>query len=54
MYNRDVRGTRHNRGETAIDRTNAGRLVEKWRFPAAGTGLEVGVIHATPSVVNGY
>jgi polyvinyl alcohol dehydrogenase (cytochrome) len=54
MYNADIIGTRHNRGETAIDRTNAGRLEEKWRFPAAGSNLEVGVIHATPVVVNGY
>src|SRR5262245_55411782 len=54
MYNRDVLGTRHNRGETAIDRSNVGRLEEKWRFPARGSDLEIGVIHATPAVVNGY
>ena len=54
MYNRDVIGTRHNPGETAIDQSNAGRLEEKWRFPAQGSGLEIGVIHATPVVVNGY
>jgi polyvinyl alcohol dehydrogenase (cytochrome) len=54
MYNRDVLGTRHNRGETAIGRDNAVRLVEKWRFPAAGSGQEIGVIHATPVVVDGY
>jgi polyvinyl alcohol dehydrogenase (cytochrome) len=54
MYNRDVLGTRHNPAETAIDRTNAGRLEEKWRFPARGSDQEVGVIHATPVVVNGY
>ena len=54
MYNRDVLGTRHNRGETAIDRSNAGRLEEKWRFPAKGSDLEIGVIHATPVVVDGY
>jgi polyvinyl alcohol dehydrogenase (cytochrome) len=54
MYNRDVLGTRHNRGETALDRSNAGRLEEKWRFPARDSDLEVGVIHATPIVVNGY
>jgi polyvinyl alcohol dehydrogenase (cytochrome) len=54
MYNRDVVGTRHNRGETAIDATNAGRLEEKWRFPPKGSDLEIGVVHATPIVVNGY
>ena len=40
--------------ETAIGRDNAGRLEEKWRFPAEGSGLEIGVIHATPVVVDGY
>jgi polyvinyl alcohol dehydrogenase (cytochrome) len=54
MYNRDVLGTRHNPGETAIDKSNAGRLEEKWRFPAKSSDLEVGVIHATPIVVDGY
>src|SRR5262249_403770 len=52
MYNRDVIGTRHNRGETAIDKDNAGRLEEKWRFPARGSDQEIGVIHATPVVVD--
>jgi outer membrane protein assembly factor BamB len=54
MYNHDVLGTRHNRGETAIDKSNAGRLQEKWRFPARGSDLEIGVVHATPIVVDGY
>jgi outer membrane protein assembly factor BamB len=54
MYNRDVIGTRHNPGETALDKTNAGRLTEKWRFPAKDSGLEIGVVHATPTVVDGY
>jgi polyvinyl alcohol dehydrogenase (cytochrome) len=53
-YNRDVLGTRHNRGETALDPSNAGRLEEKWRFPARGSDLAIGVIHATPVVVGGY
>jgi outer membrane protein assembly factor BamB/dienelactone hydrolase len=53
MYNYDVLGTRHNRGETAIDPTNVGRLVEKWRFPPRGLDQEIGVIHCTPSVVEG-
>jgi outer membrane protein assembly factor BamB len=53
-YNRDMLGTRHNRGEKAIDKTNAGKLEEKWRFPAKGSDLEIGVVHATPVVVGGY
>jgi outer membrane protein assembly factor BamB len=54
MYNHDVIGTRHNSGEAAISSQNAGQLVEKWRFPAAGSNEQIGVIHATPIVVNGY
>ncbi len=54
MYNHDVLGSRYNRGETAIGRENAGRLEEKWRFPAKGSGQELGAIHATPVVVDGY
>src|SRR5262245_18259403 len=54
MYNHDVIGTRHNPGEKAIGKANAGQLEEKWRFPAKGSNELVGVIHATPIVVNGY
>ena len=54
MYNHDLLGTRFNPAETAIDRTNAGRMIEKWRFPARGSDVEIGVIHATPVVVDGY
>jgi polyvinyl alcohol dehydrogenase (cytochrome) len=54
MYNHDVIGTRHNPGETALDRVTARGLEEKWRFPAKGSAEEIGVIHATPVVVNGY
>lgn len=54
MYNGDVLGARHNRGETTIDKANAGRLEEKWRFPAKGSDAQIGVVHATPVVVNGY
>jgi outer membrane protein assembly factor BamB len=53
-YNRDAIGTRHNPGERAIDKSNAGRLEEKWRFPAKDSKQEIGVIHATPVVVDGY
>jgi polyvinyl alcohol dehydrogenase (cytochrome) len=54
MYNRDVLGTRYNPGETTLNKSNVGRLEEKWRFPPKGTEQEIGVIHATPSVVDGY
>jgi outer membrane protein assembly factor BamB/dienelactone hydrolase len=54
MYNYDVTGTRYNAGETTIDTTNARRLEEKWQFPAKGSDLQIGVVHATPIVVNGY
>jgi polyvinyl alcohol dehydrogenase (cytochrome) len=54
MYNHDVRGTRHNPAETGLDPAAASQLQEKWRFPATGSNQEIGVIHATPVVVNGY
>src|SRR5436305_10917227 len=54
MYNLDVLGNRCNRGETSIAPNNAGELQEKWRFPAQGSSQEIGVIHATPVVVDGY
>ena len=54
QYNYDVRGWRFNRAETRLSPENAGRLVEKWRYPAAGSEEVVGVIHATPIVVQGF
>jgi outer membrane protein assembly factor BamB/dienelactone hydrolase len=54
MYNHDILGTRHNPGEVALSAQNAAGLEEKWRFPAKGSDLQVGTIHATPVVVNGY
>ncbi len=53
-YNHDVLGSRYNQGEKAIGRDNTGRLEEKWRFPAKGSGQEIGAIHATPVIVGGY
>src|SRR5688572_25475825 len=52
-YNCDVTGSRHNRDEKVVGPDNAGRLTEKWRFPAKDSRDEVGVIHATPVVVEG-
>lgn len=53
-YNHDVKGWRFNSTEKALSPQNASRLVEKWRFPKKNSREKVGVIHATPSVVNGY
>jgi polyvinyl alcohol dehydrogenase (cytochrome) len=53
-YNHDVVGTRHNTGEKKLGKDNVAKLVEKWRFPARLSLNFVGVIHATPVVVNGY
>lgn len=54
MYNHDLAGWRYNPDETTIGPENAGRLVEKWRFPARGSDQRIGVIHATPTVVGGH
>ena len=53
-YNGDVLGTRHNRGEQTLGAENAAKLELKWRFPAEGSDIQVGTIHATPIVVGGY
>jgi outer membrane protein assembly factor BamB len=53
MYNGDVLGWRHNAGETALGKADVARLEEKWRFPPQGADFAIGVIHATPVVVNG-
>lgn len=54
-YNYDTLGTRYNKAEKKLSPTTVGDLEEKWRFPAKGSLLPiVGVIHATPVVVNGY
>lgn len=52
MYNHDVLGSRHNAAEKAVGRENAARLEEKWRFPPPDQ--KIGVVHATPIVVDGY
>jgi polyvinyl alcohol dehydrogenase (cytochrome) len=54
QYNYDNLGTRHNRAESSLSPDNVGRLVVKWRFPAEGSSETVGVVHATPVVVNGF
>ncbi len=52
-YNHDAAGWRFNSAEKTLGPDNVGTLIEKWRFPAAGSGETIGVVHATPSVVAG-
>ncbi len=52
-YNHDPAGWRFNPAERTLGAGNAGKLVEKWRFPAADAKDEIGVVHATPAVVAG-
>jgi outer membrane protein assembly factor BamB len=54
MYNANVLGWRLNEAERAISPASAARLQEKWRFPSRDSGEEIGVVHATPIVVNGH
>jgi outer membrane protein assembly factor BamB/dienelactone hydrolase len=52
-YNHDPAGWRFNPAEKTLGPANVGKLVEKWRFPAADAGETIGVVHATPTVVAG-
>src|SRR6266576_2667922 len=52
-YNHDASGWRFNPAEKTLGPGNVGKLVEKWRFPTAGSTQTVGVVHATTSVVAG-
>ncbi len=52
-YNHDPAGWRFNPAESTLGPGNVGRLVERWRFPAAGSKEVIGVVHATPAVVAG-
>ncbi len=40
-------------GEVAQPGEDVGTLVEKWRFPKADSKETIGVVHATPAVVDG-
>jgi polyvinyl alcohol dehydrogenase (cytochrome) len=53
MYNHDPAGWRFNPAEKTLSPANVGKLVEKWRFPAADSRETIGVVHATPTVVAG-
>src|SRR6516162_6617099 len=52
-YNHDAAGWRFNSAEKTLSPSNVGKLVEKWRFPAADSKETIGVVHATPTVVAG-
>ena len=52
-YNHDVLGWRFNASEKTLSPANVGRLVEKWRFPAADSKETIGAVHVTPAVVDG-
>lgn len=54
MYNQDVLGHRHNRAEKALTPAAVPQLVRKWTYPPEGSSEKLGVVHATPVVVNGY
>ncbi len=53
-YNHGVTGWRFNQAETMLSPENASKLELKWRFPPQGSGQTIGVVHATPSVVNSH
>lgn len=53
-YNHDVQGWRYNRAETQLSPQNSAQLELKWRFPPEGSDQKIGVVHATPSVVNSH
>jgi outer membrane protein assembly factor BamB/dienelactone hydrolase len=52
-YNHDVQGWRFNPAEKTLGPATVGKLVEKWRFPAADSKEPIGVVHATPTVIAG-
>ncbi|MEJ6524864.1 MAG: hypothetical protein QNL65_11885, partial [Opitutales bacterium] len=53
-YNFSVEGWRHNPHERSLSIDNVSKLSLKWRFPKKGSLEKLGMICATPSVVNGY
>ncbi len=57
MYNYDVAGWRFNPHEKQLSPDTIQHLKLRWKFPAEqpdDKDDQVGVVHATPSVVNGY
>ncbi len=54
QYNYDNAGWRFNRAEHRLNAENVPQLEEKWRFPRRDSGEQIGIVHATPIVVNGF
>lgn len=54
QYNYDNAGWRFNRAEDRLNSGNVAKLEEKWRFPRRDSGEQIGIVHATPIVVNGF
>ena len=54
QYNYDNSGWRFNHSESQLSAKNVSTLEEKWRFPRRNSGQKIGVVHATPIVVNGF
>ena len=53
-YNCDCNGWRFNDDERTLDVDNARELTLKWRFPRKESERKLGMVSATPSVVNGH
>ena len=54
QYNYDNAGWRFNHAEDQLNADTVAKLEEKWRFPRAGSRDRIGVVHATPVVVDGF
>src|SRR5262249_56488011 len=52
-HTRAPAGARFSPAEQPLAPATVGKLVEKWRFPAADSKETIGVVHATPTVVAG-
>ncbi len=53
-YNQGPEGWRFNANEKTLSPKNAEQLELKWRFPPKGAEKKLGMVSATPSVVNGH
>jgi len=53
-YNQSSNGWRFNSAERILSPQNISKLSLKWRFPKKGVSQKIGMVCATPSVVNGY
>ena len=53
-YNQSVNGWRYNTSENSLSVENISELSLKWQFPPKDSKRKVGMVCATPSVVNGF